>query len=157
MWLTLKAGLLFALVTNVLVLVALLLTGSDIKSLMGMLSQTFGPVTGALGFVFAYWLPYTFVYREFRLLPSLKAALQVAWKRVRHSAFLVLLVLVPALATGFIPAESPASIHILASAATGIMPISIALISCGSVRLLPSTKSLFKIRAMATVAVAMEY
>ena len=120
-WLTLKAGLLFALVINVLVLVALMLTGSDFKSLMESLTQIFGPVTGVLGFIFVYWLPCVFVHREFRLLPSLKAALQVAWKRAHHSAFLVLLVLVPALASGFIPAGSPMLIHVLASLVTGIM------------------------------------
>lgn len=120
-WLTLKAGLLFALVINVLVLVALMLTGSDFKSLLQTLSAFFGPATGVLAFVFVYWLPYVFVRREFRLLPSLKAALQIAWKRVHHSAFLVLLVLVPALATGFIPVESPALVDALASVATGIM------------------------------------
>lgn len=120
-WLTLKAGLLFALVINVLVLVALMLTGSDFKSLMESLTQIFGPVTGMLGFIFVYWLPYVFVHREFRLFPSLKAALQVAWKRVHHSAFLVLLVLVPALASGFIPATSPVALHVLASAVTGIL------------------------------------
>lgn len=120
-WLTLKAGLLFALVINVLVLVTLMLTGSDFKSLVETLSQTFGPVIAVLGFIFVYWLPYVFVHREFHLLPSLKAALQVAWKRAHHSVFLALLVLVPALATGFIPAASPVVIHVLASVVTGIM------------------------------------
>ncbi len=120
-WLTLKAGLLFALVINVLVLVALLLTGLDFKSLMQALSAFFSPVMGVLAFVFVYWLPYVFVQREFRLLPSLKASLQIAWKRLPHSAFLALLVLAPALATGFIPAESPVLIDALASVATGIM------------------------------------
>src|SRR3989344_4829904 len=52
---------------------ALLLTGSDLKSLTQALSAFFGPATGALAFVFVYWLPFVFVQREFRLLPSLKA------------------------------------------------------------------------------------
>ena len=120
-WLTLKAGLLFALVINVLVLVALMLTGSDFKSLLQALSAFFGPATGVLAFVFVYWLPYVFVQREFRLLPSLKASLQITWKRLPHSSFLVLLVLIPALAIGFIPVDSPILVDVLASAATGIM------------------------------------
>ncbi|OGI49685.1 MAG: hypothetical protein A3E57_02285 [Candidatus Muproteobacteria bacterium RIFCSPHIGHO2_12_FULL_60_33] len=120
-WLTLKAGLLFALVINILVLMALLLTGSDLKSLTQALSAFFGPATGALAFVFVYWLPFVFVQREFRLLPSLKASLQIAWTRISHSAFLALLVLAPALATGFIPAESPVLIDALASVVTGFM------------------------------------
>lgn len=120
-WLTLKAGLLFALTINVLVLAALPLTGLDFKGLMETLTAAFGPLTGALGFVFVYWLPYVFVQREFRLLPSLKASLLIAWNRARHSAFLVLLVLVPALASGFIPVGSPAPIHALVSVVTGMM------------------------------------
>lgn len=120
-WLTLKAGLLLALVMNALVLVTLLLTGTDFKSLMQTLSAFFSPVTGMLAFVFVYWLPYVFVRREFHLLPSLKASLQIAWKRLPHSAFLALMVLAPALAAGFLPAESPVLIDALASVATGIM------------------------------------
>lgn len=120
-WLTLKAGLLFALVVNVLVLVALMLTGSDFKSLLQALSAFFGPATGVLAFVFVYWLPYVFVHREFRLLPSFKASLQIALKRLPHSVFLVLLVLIPAVAIGFIPVESPVLVDVLTSAATGIM------------------------------------
>lgn len=120
-WLTLKAGLLFALVINVLVLVALLLTGMDFKSLMQTLSAFFGPMTGMLAFVFAYWLPFVFVRREFRLLPSLMAALQIARERLAHSAFLALLVLVPALAIVLLPADSPMWLDVLVSVATGIM------------------------------------
>ena len=120
-WLTLKAGVLFALAMNVLLLVVLLLTGSDLKSLMQEVSTYFAAATGVLGFVFVYWLPYVFVHREFHLLPSLKAALQLAWKRLSHSSFLVLLVLVPALATGFIPSGSPVLIDALATVATGIL------------------------------------
>lgn len=120
-WLTLKAGLLFAVVLNILVLVVLLLTGLDFKSLMQTLSAFFGPATGVLAFVFVYWLPFVFVQREFRLLPSLKSALQIARERLAYSAFLALLVLVPALAAGFIPAESPVLIDVLANMVTGIM------------------------------------
>ena len=120
-WLTLKAGLLFALVINVLALIVLMLTGLDFKGLMQTLAGFFSPVTGVLAFVFAYWLPFVFVQREFRLLPSLKAALGIAWKRLAHSAFLALMILAPALGIGLIPAESPVLIDTLASIATGIM------------------------------------
>ena len=120
-WLTLKAGLLFALIINVLVLVLLFLTGLDFKSLTQGLTAYFGPATGVLAFVFVYWLPYAFVHRDFHLLSSLKAGLRIAWERLPHSAFLVMMVLVPALATGFIPAESPLLVDVLASILTGIM------------------------------------
>jgi hypothetical protein len=120
-WLTLKAGLLFAVTVNVLMLVVLMLTGSDLKDLMQMLSSTFGPMTGLLGFVFVYWIPIVFVRRDFRLLPSLKASLQVAWSRIAYAAFLALLILAPALATGFLPAESPLLVDALTSLASGFL------------------------------------
>jgi hypothetical protein len=120
-WLILKAGLLFAVVMNILVLVALLLTGSNLEGLTQTLAAYFGPMTGVLAFVFVYWLPLVFVQREFRLLPGLKASLRIAWVRLSHSAFLVLMVLVPALAAGFLPADSPVWLNALASVATGIL------------------------------------
>jgi hypothetical protein len=120
-WLILKAGLLFAVVMNILVLVALLLTGSNLEDLTQALTSYFGPITGVLAFVFVYWLPLVFVQREFRLLPGLKAALRIARERLPHSAFLMLMVLVPALAAGFLPADSPVWLNALASLATGIL------------------------------------
>lgn len=120
-WLILKAGLLFAVAMNVLVFVTLLMTGSNLEGLTQALTAYFGPMTGVLAFVFAYWLPFVFVQREFRLLPGLKASLRIAWERLSHSAFLVLMVLVPALAAGFLPADSPVWLNALATLATGIL------------------------------------
>ena len=120
-WLLLKAGLLFAVGMNVVVFAALLLTGSDLENLTQAISAYFGPITGVLAFVFVYWLPWAFVHREFRLLPSLKAALRVARSRLSHSLFPALMVLAPALAVGFLPAESPVLIDALVILATGIM------------------------------------
>ncbi|MEW6330697.1 MAG: hypothetical protein AB1560_04465, partial [Pseudomonadota bacterium] len=54
-WLLLKAGLLFAVAMNVLMLLVLLLTGTDIEQLTQALAAYFGPMTGMLGFIFAYW------------------------------------------------------------------------------------------------------
>jgi hypothetical protein len=120
-WLLLKAGLLFAVAMNVLMLLVLLLTGTDIKQLTQALAAYFGPMTGVLGFIFAYWLPLVFVQREFRLLPGLKAALRIARERLSRSAFLALMVLVPALAAGFLPADSPFLLNALASLVTGML------------------------------------
>jgi hypothetical protein len=120
-WLILKAGLLFAVVMNVLVLVVLLLTGSNLEGLTQALTAYFGPMTGVLAFVFVYWLPFVFVQREFRLLPGLKASLRIAWARLSHSAFLALMVLMPALAAGFLPANSPVLLNAMVSLATGIL------------------------------------
>lgn len=107
-WLTLKTGLLIALIMNILVLTALLLTGMDFKSLMQLLTPYLGLLTGVLAFIFVYWLPYVFVRREFRLLPSLKASLRLAWDRMASFAFLAPLVLLPVLAMEFLPAEANA-------------------------------------------------
>ena len=120
-WLTLKAGLLLAAVMNVLIFVALLLTGHDIKAVMNALSPFFGPVVGILAFVFVYWLPFVFVRREFHLLPSLKAALQIAWDRLSRSAFLALLVLAPALVSGLLPSDTPLLFDLLVSVVSGVM------------------------------------
>jgi hypothetical protein len=120
-WLILKAGLLFAVVMNVLVLVALLLTGSNLEVLTQTLTAYFGPMTGVLAFVFVYWLPWVFVQREFRLLPGLKAALRIAWARLSHSVFLALMVLVPALTAGFLPADGPILFNALASLTSGLL------------------------------------
>jgi hypothetical protein len=62
-----------------------------------------------------------FVQREFRLLPGLKASLHIALERLSHSAFLVLVVLVPALVAGFLPVDSPVWLNVLATLATGML------------------------------------
>ena len=120
-WLTLKAGLLLAAVMNVLIFAALLLTGHDIKVIMNALSPFFGPAVGILTFVFVYWLPFVFVRREFHLLPSLKAALQIAWDRLSDSAFLAFLVLMPVLVSGWLPSDTPLLFDLLVSVVSGVM------------------------------------
>ncbi len=120
-WLTLKAALLLAVVMNVLIFAALLLTGQDIKAVMNALSPFFGPVVGILSFVFVYWLPFVFVRREFHLLPSLRAALRIAWDRLSDSAFLAFLVLLPVLVSGMLPSDTPLPFDLLVSAVSGFM------------------------------------
>ena len=120
-WLTLKAGLLLAAVMNVLIVVVLLLTGQDIKAIMNAFAPFFGPLIGILTFVFVYWLPFVFVRREFHLLPSLKAALRIAWDRRSDSAFLALLVLAPVLVSGWLPSDTPLPVDLLISVVGGVM------------------------------------
>ncbi len=119
-WLTLKAGLLLVVILNALMYVAVLTTGQELKTIIETLSRFFSPAVGMLAFVFVYWLPLVFVRREFRLLPSLQAALQIAWARLSQAAFLVLLVLVPILISGFIPGGSVV-VDLLVSVASGLM------------------------------------
>jgi len=120
-WLTLKAGLLLAAVMNVLIVVVMLLTGQDIKVITNALSPFFSLAVGILTFAFVYWLQFVFVRREFHLLPSLKAALQIARDRLSDSAFLALLVLVPVLVSGWLPADTPLIFDLLVSVVSGVM------------------------------------
>jgi len=121
MWLVLKAGLLLVAVVNVLVVGVLLVTGYDMKTFMSGLSPFFNPMVGITALVFVYWLPFVFVRREFRLIPSLKAALQIAWDRKSASAFLASLVLVPALVSGWLPTDTPLPVDLLVSVVSGVM------------------------------------
>ncbi len=120
-WLTLKAGLLLVVILNLLVYLALVFTGNDLKTVIQAISPYFGPLLGILAFVFVYWMPWVFVRREFRLLPSLKAALTTAWTRLSHSAFLALLVLAPVIVSDLLPADSPVLLDFLVSAMAGVM------------------------------------
>jgi hypothetical protein len=121
LWLTLKAGMLLVLILNLLLYVALVVTGYDLKTMIHTFSPYFSVVAGVLAFVFVYWLPFVFVRREFRLLPSLKAALTTAWTRLSHSAFLALLLLTPVLVSEFLPTDVPVVLDFLVSAAGGVM------------------------------------
>ena len=120
-WLTLKAGLLLALIMYVLIFLVILLTGYDLKTITGALTPYFAIVLGVLAFVFVYWLPFVFVRLEFHLFPSLKAALQIAWNRLSRSAFLALLVLVPVVVSGLLPGDTALWIDLLLSLVGGAM------------------------------------
>jgi hypothetical protein len=120
-WLTLKAGLLLAVIMNALILGAMVITGHDIKTLVTLLAPFFDFAMGLMMFIFVFWLPIVFVRREFHLIPSLKAALQIAWMRLPRSAFLALLVLTPVWAPALLPAESPALLDVLVSLIGGFM------------------------------------
>lgn len=120
-WLTLKAVLLLVVILNLLIYVTLVITGDELKTMIHTFSPYFSLFVGILAFVFVYWLPLVFVRREFRLLPSLKAALTTAWTRLSHSAFLALLVLVPVMVSAFLPADTPVLLDFLISVVGGIM------------------------------------
>lgn len=120
-WLTLKAGLLLLLVLNGLIYLALLTTGHDIKALINALSPFFSLMAAVPAFAFVYWLPYVFVHREFRLFPSFGLGLKLAWARLGRSGFLALLIFVPTIISGLLPAESPLFLDLLLSTISGVM------------------------------------
>jgi len=120
-WLTVKAGLLLVLIINLLMYLSLLVIGHDLKTVMETLSPFFGPLVGILAFVFVYWLPFVFVRSEFRLLPSLGAALRIARARLSHSGFLALLVLAPVLVSVLLPADIPLLLDFAVSLVSGVL------------------------------------
>lgn len=121
LWLTLKAGVLLVILLNLVFLLALLVTGSELKTLTEAFYRFIGPVAGVAAFIFAYWLPFVFVRREFRLFVSLRAALQVARARLSYSAFLALLILAPTLLAGLLPADLPAPLTLAVNALAGLL------------------------------------
>ena len=120
-WLTLKAGLLLVVAMNIFIYVAVLITGSDLKTLIGTLAPFFGPAVGILALVFVYWLPWVFLRQEFHLFPSLKAALRIARARLSHAAFPALLLLAPIIVAGLLPDRGPISIDLLVNVVSGVM------------------------------------
>jgi hypothetical protein len=120
-WLTLKAGLLLMAVINVVTLFVVFAGGYDLKATTQLLTSVFGPMSGVLAFIFAYWLPWVFVRRDFSLLPSLRAGLKMAWTRLPQSTFLALVILAPLLVALFLPADGPLWLDLAASLVAGIL------------------------------------
>ena len=120
-WLSLKACLLFILIMNVLLFLALIASGRDLKVLIEILSPFFSLTMSVLSYVLIYWLPYVFVQREFQLFPSLHAALKIVWSRLATSAFLALLVFLPTIISHFLPTESPLWVDLILSVISGLM------------------------------------
>ena len=120
-WLSLKACLLFFLMMNVLLSLALIVSGKDLKGLIDMLSPFFSLMVSILSFILVYWLPFVFVQREFQLLPSLRAALKIAWSRLASSAFLALLVFLPTIISHLLPTKSPLWADLMLSVIGGLM------------------------------------
>jgi hypothetical protein len=120
-WLSLKACLLFFLIMNVLLYLALIISGKDLKVLIDMLSPFFSLMISVLSFMLVYWLPFVFVQREFRLLPGLRAGLKIAWSRLASSAYLALLVFLPTIISHLLPTKSPWWVDVMLSVIGGLM------------------------------------
>ncbi len=121
LWLTLKAGVLLVILLNLVFLLALLVTGYEPKALSQAFYHHFGPVAGVAAFVFAYWLPFVFARREFRLFVSLRGALQIARARLSHSLFLALLILAPMLLGALLPDDLPTPLTLAVNAFSGLL------------------------------------
>ncbi|MGE5240557.1 MAG: hypothetical protein ACM3NI_02830 [Bacteroidota bacterium] len=121
LWLTVKAGMLLVVLLNIVFLLAMLATGSEPKTLTAAFYRFISPVAGMAAFIFAYWLPFVFVRREFRLFVSLRAALRIARARLSRSVFLALLILVPMLLAGLLPDDLPAPLALAVNAFSGLL------------------------------------
>ncbi len=104
MWLAIKASLLLAAVLSILVYVLAPGEEQDVKVWVEQFSPFLAPLTAIFGFIFVYWLPIVFVKRDFHLLPTWRAALQIAGRRLWHSGYLAFLTLAPSLLPEFLPA-----------------------------------------------------
>jgi len=120
-WLTVKAGLLLVLVLNLLIYAGIMVSGYELKTIIEAVSPFFGLLVGLLAFAFVYWLPFVFVRGEFRLFPSLKAALGIARVRLSRSGFLVLLVLGPVLVSTFLPTNIPVLLDFALTLVSGVL------------------------------------
>ncbi len=58
-------------------------------------------------FVLVYWLPLVFVTRDFRMLPTIKAAVTTLWRRLWKSGYLAILVLFPVVLFWLLPHDAP--------------------------------------------------
>jgi hypothetical protein len=121
LWLTLKAGVLLVVLINFIFLLILLATQTEPKRLTAGFYQHIGLIAGVAAFVFAYWLPFVFVRREFRLFVSLRSALRIARARLSHSVFLALLILAPTLTFEWLPQDLPLALVLATNALSGVL------------------------------------
>lgn len=121
LWLILKAGVLLVVLLNLVFLLAMSVTGAELKALTAAFYRFISPVAGVAAFIFAYWLPFVFVRQEFRLFVSLRAALRIAHARLSHSVFLALLILAPTLAAGLLPADLPMTLSLAVNVLAGLL------------------------------------
>ncbi|MFQ5994061.1 MAG: hypothetical protein ACE5K1_03125 [Acidiferrobacterales bacterium] len=66
-------------------------------------------------FVFVYWLPVVFVKNNFRVLPTVRAALLLIWQRLTKSSFLAFLVFVPLVILWLLPDNAPLAVLLTVS------------------------------------------
>ncbi|UCH52817.1 MAG: hypothetical protein JSW09_09480 [Pseudomonadota bacterium] len=109
-WLLLKAAFLFIVFLNVVLLLLNSLGAIQIED-QDAAPTVAGLITGVIvptKFVLAYWLPWVFAHQDFRLLPTLQAALRMAWARLpRAGLFLAALLLIPGAVLVGLPREAP--------------------------------------------------
>jgi hypothetical protein len=128
-WLIVKGGLLFGLILTVVLTLGMLASGESPQELVPRLSVPLSVLFTVLPVLLLWWLPGAFVAREFRLVPSLRAAWRELTSRPARSVFPALLVLLPGLVLLLLPSSTPAVLT-LALEGAGMLLLWVADIYC---------------------------
>lgn len=107
LWLVVKLALLVGIAANVAVFFLAVGDAQQQRTSVEPLLHALPLLEGISGFVFVYWLPIVFVRRRFVLLPTLRAALLTAWRRLSQAAYLAFLTLVPGVAATLVGDSTP--------------------------------------------------
>lgn len=117
LWLALKLLVLGLVCLYVLATIAYLIAAAAQSK--GLAEQILwsGPriILAIAPFVFVYWLPVVFVRNDFRLMPTLRAALEIIWRRLSSSSFLAFLIFFPLLLLWLLPAGAPVAVVLAVS------------------------------------------
>ena len=114
--LVVKTGAL-GLAAAILVLLAARIAGllGDAESAAPIIFTAAIAMSGVLSYLFVYWLPWVFVHQDFRVVPSLLAALDVFRARFSKSGFVALLTLGPTALALVLPNDSGLIVVLLVS------------------------------------------
>ena len=130
LWLAVKAVFLLLVVAFALVLVLSVVSSDRAEPIAVETASVIVTVTsGVLGYVLVYWLPWVFVRQDFRLMVSLRAALQTFWERLAQSAFVAILTLGPTAVAVVLPDQTPLVVVLIFSW-VGLFAAWIAFIYC---------------------------
>lgn len=121
LWLITKVALLCGVLLNLLFYAAIAVTGGDPAALSENVLRALPLAEGVVGFVLVYWLPLVFVRRNFVLLPTLRAAAAIAWRRLPHAAYVAFLTLAPALLAVFADETTPLLAVLALNSIGGVM------------------------------------
>ncbi len=109
LWLFVKVLLLGLGCLYALVIVAQLIAVAAQSRTLATTILWIGPriIFAIAPFALVYWLPLVFVRNDFRLTPTMRAALTILWQRWSRSGFLAFLVFFPVLILWLLPQGAP--------------------------------------------------
>ncbi len=118
LWLALKLLVLGLVCLYVLAIIAYIIAAAAQSKTLAQQILWSGPriILAIAPFVFVYWLPVVFVRNDFRMAPTLRAALEIIWRRLPSSSFLAFLIFFPLLLLWLVPASAPLAVVLAVSA-----------------------------------------